>query len=396
MNLAIDIAPTGRVLVVDDSPADLELLGRRLERSGYAAVIAESGAAALDVIGRERIDAVLLDIVMPGLDGMATLARIRESTTPSELPVIMVTGRHDAEDVAAALAAGANDYVTKPINFTIAEARIHAQLARKRAEDRLRHALVVANEAAQDKTEFLAMMSHELRTPLNAIIGFAELIAARPFDARCAEWAGDIRGSGDHLLQLINNVIELAKTGLGNAAVEQEPVELLQACRTALSLVVPSAGRNRNELVLDCPPDMGTLLTDGLKLRQCLINLLGNACKFTEDGRVALVVRPRRCEDDEWIEFAVEDTGIGIAEEHRNRLFRLFSQAEASIARRFGGTGLGLALTAELAALLGGRIEMRSTPGKGSVFSLFLPAGAERWRRAESRRETLAGDVVHA
>jgi two-component system sensor histidine kinase/response regulator len=386
---------SGRVLVVDDSQADLEMLERRLERAGYAAVGVSGGAAALELIGRERIDAILLDIIMPGLDGLQTLTRIRESHSPSELPVIMVTARDEPDDVAAALAAGANDYVTKPINFTIADARIHAQLARKRAEDKLRNALAAATHAAQDKTEFLAMMSHELRTPLNAIIGFADLIGARPDDRQRAEWAGHIRHSGEHLLELINNVIELARAGLGNVAVEPEPVDLVEHCRNVLALVMPLAGRNGNELVLECTPHIGTLITDRLKLKQCLINLLGNACKFTENGRVALIVRVDREAPETWIEFAVEDTGIGIAEEHRDRLFRVFSQAEASIARRFGGTGLGLARTARRIGLRGGRIDMRSTAGEGSVFSLFLPARDGLWHPAEPRRGADARETVH-
>ena len=386
--------PSSRILVVDDSPADLKLLGRRLERAGYHPVTAQSGAAALDLIGRERIDAVLLDIVMPGLDGMKTLARIRANASPSELPVIMVTGKSDDEDIAAALAAGANDYVTKPVNFRVAEARINAQLARKHAEDRLRRALVLAKEAAQDKTEFLAMMSHELRTPLNAIIGFADLIKARPTDDRSPDWAADIRLSGEHLLQLINNVIELAKAGLGNATLQPETVDVLPSCRAALALVTPLAGKNHNELVLDCPSDIGTIVTDELKLRQCLINLLGNACKFTNGGRISLAVRMHGAGDEADVEFAVGDDGIGIAEEHQARLFRLFSQAEPSIARRFGGTGIGLAVTAELASLLGGRIELRSAAGEGSVFSLFLPAGSRAVDPATPG--LLAADEVHA
>jgi signal transduction histidine kinase len=255
--------------------------------------------------------------------------------------------------------------------------------------------VLAGRDDAAEKSRFLALFSHELRTPLNAIIGFADLVASRPEDGRCADWAGHIRLAGEHLLELVNNVIELARSG-GEVGVEPAPVDLVELCRSTLSLICPLAGSNRNELVLDCPPDIGLLVTDGLKLKQCLINLLGNACKFTADGRVALVVRVHSDPAPAWIELAVEDTGIGIADEHRARLARLFSEAGASIERRIGSGGIGLSLTAEMARLLGGRVDLRTAPGQGSVFSLFLPAHNGLWRPAASRRPAPPELAAHA
>jgi signal transduction histidine kinase len=363
----------GRILVVDDSPDDLALMERRLSRLGHSACAVGSGEAALEALERESFDAVLLDIVMPGLDGITTLQRIRARPSAADLPIIIVSGKDGGKDIAAALAAGANDYVTKPIDFAVAAARLEAQLARRRTAGHLRTALADAQAAVQDKSEFLATMSHELRTPLNAIIGFADLICARPADRSRIDWAESIRASGEHLLALVNNSIEMARSGL-DAAIQLEPIVIAEACRTAMTLVRPLGERNGNTLVMACDPECGVLVSDPLKLNQCLLNLLGNACKFTRDGTVTLTARLRREGASRFVEFAVADTGIGIATEHHHRLFHLFSQADESIGRRFGGNGVGLAVTARFATLLRGRVEFVSAAGEGSVFSLLLPA----------------------
>jgi signal transduction histidine kinase len=240
--------------------------------------------------------------------------------------------------------------------------------------------LRVAKEAAEAsnlaKSAFLANMSHELRTPLNAIIGYSEMLAEDADGPRAEEIVrdlGQITSAGRHLLHIVNSVLDVAKIEAGRVEVQVEPVEVASLVGDVVTSVVPLAAANENTLDMTIAPGLSVITTDATKVRQVLINLLGNACKFTHGGAIAVEVRASGDGDQREVLFAVHDTGIGIPEPKLATLFQDFMQVDESVTRRYGGTGLGLAISQRLCHLLGGRIEVSSQLGLGSTFTVRLP-----------------------
>ena len=233
--------------------------------------------------------------------------------------------------------------------------------------------------ASQHKSQFVASMSHELRTPLNAIIGLTEMMvtnAARFGTEKAAEPLRRVHRAGTHLLGLINQVLDLSKIEAGKLELSPETINLAPLLEDVIGTARQLAEQNKNRLVLQAQDNLGQLTVDPMRLRQILLNLLSNACKFTKQGEVALRVK-RVVDGRNWIEIAVADTGIGMTPEQQAKLFEEFSQADSSTARQYGGTGLGLAITRKLARMMGGEVTVASEPGKGSVFTVRLPASAD-------------------
>jgi GAF domain-containing protein len=233
--------------------------------------------------------------------------------------------------------------------------------------------------ASEHKSQFVSSVSHELRTPLNAIIGLTEMMvtnAARFGTEKAAEPLQRVHRAGTHLLGLINQVLDLSKIEAGKLELSPETVNLAPLLEDVIGTARQLAEQNKNRLVLQAQDNLGQLTVDPMRLRQILLNLLSNACKFTKQGEVALRVK-RVVDGRNWIEIAVADTGIGMTPEQQAKLFAEFTQAEAATAQRFGGTGLGLAITRKLARMMGGDVTVASEPGKGSVFTVRLTAGAD-------------------
>jgi GAF domain-containing protein len=230
--------------------------------------------------------------------------------------------------------------------------------------------------ASERKSQFLASMSHELRTPLNAIIGLSEMIVtnASKFGAeKVLEPLRRVNAAGTHLLGLINEVLDLSKIEAGKLELNPEQVNLTRLIDEVIGTAGQLAEKNKTRLVVDCGENIGPITADPMRLKQILLNLLSNSCKFTNEGEVALQVR-RIVDGPDWIELAVVDTGIGITPEQQAKLFQDFTQADSLTARRYGGTGLGLALSRKLARMMGGDVTVTSELGKGSVFTVRLPA----------------------
>jgi signal transduction histidine kinase len=247
---------------------------------------------------------------------------------------------------------------------------------------RLRQAKDMADAANRAKSIFLAKMSHELRTPLNAVIGFSEiLLESVDMDGKNSHKKLDlerINSAGKHLLSLVTDVLDLSKIESNFIELKIEEFDLNEMIHEVIANVQPMVAEKGNKLVVKCRNNLGIVSTDQTKLRQAALNLMSNAAKFTENGTIILSVQRRKSPAGDWIEMQVQDTGIGIDESDMGRLFQNFGQATAATANRYGGTGLGLALSQKLCALMGGGISATSEPGRGSCFTIRVLACMSR------------------
>ena len=258
------------------------------------------------------------------------------------------------------------------------EKKVHERTAE------LGSALMTAREASHAKSSFLAKMSHELRTPLNAIIGYSELLSEDSNDDSVKDDLNKILSAARHLLGLINDVLDLSKIEAGKMDLYIEPLDLWTVVQEIAGIVAPLCEKRNNALVVDCSDAIGVVHADATKLRQILLNLLSNASKFTEGGRVTMTVTRGPLAGEDWIQIDVSDTGIGMTGEQMSRLFQAFTQADASTASKYGGTGLGLAICRQFARIMGGEVSVASETGKGSTFTLRMPARVRRPKTTSS------------
>ncbi|WP_338453726.1 PAS domain S-box protein [Candidatus Bealeia paramacronuclearis] len=249
---------------------------------------------------------------------------------------------------------------------------------RKKIEEELRKAKDAALEASRAKSEFLAMMSHELRTPLNAIIGYSDLLAEQAQDENQTQTAGDlnrIKDAGQHLLSLINDILDVSKLEAGKTEIYHEIFSVDDLIFNVNGMAQPLMKLNHNEFILEDSQNLGLMNSDFVKLRQNLLNLLSNAAKFTENGKISLSIRIEKNKKEDWLVFSVRDTGCGITPQQLKKLFNPFVQADTSTTRKYGGTGLGLTLVKRYTEMMGGSIAVESISGQGTTFVMRLPRG---------------------
>ncbi len=252
-----------------------------------------------------------------------------------------------------------------------------ARFAKEAEANKLRVAKEAAEQADRTKSQFLAMVSHELRTPLTTIIGYSEMLLEQAAADKLPQYADDltqVHTSANHLLALINDILDLSKIEANKIELAREPFDPATVIRDLMASVEPLAKKNANTVSLDCPPDLGPAVGDATRVRQCVLNLIANACKFTTAGQIRVTAYRTSAEGLEWVRVEVSDTGIGMSPEQMERLFQPFTQVDSSAGRKHGGTGLGLAISMRLAQAMGGRILVESQLDKGSTFTLVVRA----------------------
>jgi signal transduction histidine kinase len=384
-----------RILLVDDNPANLIALEAALEDVDADLIQASSGFEALRHLLDIDFAAIILDVRMPGIDGFETAALIRGRKRSEHTPILFLTGFQNEEHLFRGYGLGAVDFLSKPVAPEVLRSKVNVfiELARKAIalerlaeevrqlnaglEDEVRKrtaeltsAQIAAEAANQAKSRFLANISHELRTPLNAVIGYSELLEEEASERGAADFIPDlqkIRSAAKHLLQLISNILDLSKIEAGKLTLVTHSFDVREMLREVVDSVQPLVKKNGNTLIVDCPPGATLMLSDQTKIRQCLLNLLSNAAKFTHAGKIRINVS---CAGDR-IVFRVSDSGCGMTPEQMARLFEPFTQVHCD--ESIEGTGLGLAITRRLCDVLDGDIIVDSEAGRGSVFSLSLP-----------------------
>lgn len=382
------------ILIVDDNLENLKILSATLSEEGYTVQSVTHGSIALTIARLNLPDLILLDIMMPEMDGYEVCKLLKECKTTDDIPIIFLTSLHNASEKIKAFKLGGADYITKPFQVEEVLARVRHQLTIQRLSRQikvqaqqlqyeiaeLRKTEAEAISASRSKSNFLASISHELQTPLNAIIGFSKLMLHESLlNAEEQENINIINRSAEHLLELINDVLELSKIEAGIIDLDKQNFDLyrlLDNIEEIFKIKLQQENINLNIVVAPNVPQY--IYTDVKKLRSCLSNLISNAIKFTPQGSISLRVKlveeagdEINISDSSHLLFQVEDTGIGVSPDELKKLFDAFTQAEAGL-KSLQGTGLGLTITRKFVQMMGGEIQVTSTLGRGSIFTFFI------------------------
>lgn len=372
--MKLPTSESATVLVVDDIEANRMLLERHLMRLGCQVLMAEHGRHALELLATHAVDMILLDLMMPVMDGFATLAALKDDPQLRQLPVVVVSALDDVESIARCVSLGAVDFLGKPVERRLLQARVEASLQRKRLNDRVQAAHAAAEAAHRSKDAFVSMVSHELNNQLTGILGYADMLHSKmigPLNDEQAEFIGSIRRLSRMMKCVLADITDLSKIEAGILRLELAPTSLAVCLQAALGTIRTLLGEQGHRLSIDPLDDLPLVFADEVRLTQVLTNLLSNAAKYTPpQGEIALRVKRN---GNGMLEVAVQDSGEGIPLEEQARLFEPFFRSASASTGSQPGTGLGLNITRQLVELQGGKIWFSSVPGEGTTFSFTLP-----------------------
>ena len=411
-------APTtpARILVADDLMENRELLQAHLESAGYQVLAAVDGLETLTAVAAHPPDLILLDLLMPGVDGFEVCRRLKADAATAFIPIIVLTALHDFEHRIRGIDVGADDFLTKPFNHVELLTRVRSLLRMKSLHDQvaaygrrleekvaertaeLERALVDLRELDRFKSRFLSNLSHELRTPLTPVKGYLELLldeAFGPLTRKQREALEQIATSADRLTHLIDDLLTYVQWEVGQAGLRREPVAMVAAIGAVETKVAAAAREKGVQVTIEVPAELPRVLADPEELGRALGHLLENAVKFTpQGGRVRVTARRTHGSSEfedagrysagqpapkappgstMFVEVTIQDTGVGIPSEALPRIFDRFYQADSSATRAHGGTGLGLAIVKRILDAHGASIAVESQQGAGTTFALRFP-----------------------
>ena len=369
-----------KILIVEDDATQRMLLRECLEVAGFSCEEAENGKDGLEKCRALAPTLVILDVLMPDIDGFEVCSEIRSDPETMNIPVLMITGLEDHESIEKAYDVGATNFFTKPINCTLLPHHVKYMVRSSEMAREIRKAKQAMKEANEAKSRFLANMSHELRTPLNSIIGFSEIIQNETMgpvgNQDYAEFAKEIHDSGSHLLNLINDILDLSKIDSGDLAINKDYCDVQGLVHSTIRSIDHQATEAGLILDLEISEEVQYVYTDARRLKQILVNILSNSIKFTpQGGKIGFHVKKI---SEGAIEFKISDTGIGIPASEIERSLSRFHQIDGSFTKNKQGTGLGLPLSKDLTEHLDGSFVLTSEVGVGTTVEITLPgAGRE-------------------